>query len=190
VASAPTVIEQMTTPEGAKIQIYSDSVGWTAQQIYDLLKPNAYQLSLIGSTLTVKVTAQYPSAETSSVSQTNGVYTNYHATMYLQAGSLSSFTTVPDNIVAHEYGHAWTLYHLYLSQSGDWSAWLQARGLTGDSRLESSYMWAKSEMIAEDYRLLFGTQAAQDESRQMNYQIPDARTVAGLKNFFTSVWGS
>ena len=41
------VSEQVVTPEGARIQIYSGVSGWTAQQIYDLLKPNAYQLGLI-----------------------------------------------------------------------------------------------------------------------------------------------
>ena len=43
-------------------------------------------------------------------------------------------------------------------------------------------------MVAEDYRLLFGTANAQNGMAQMNYQIPDARTVAGLKAFFTDVW--
>jgi hypothetical protein len=40
----------------------------------------------------------------------------------------------------------------------------------------------------EDYRLLFGTTAAQSEMAQMNYQIPDARQVTGLKNFLASSW--
>ena len=46
-------MQQLVTPEGATINIYSDAVGWTAEQIYDLLKPNAYQLDVIGPTLTI-----------------------------------------------------------------------------------------------------------------------------------------
>jgi hypothetical protein len=49
-------------------------------------------------------------------------------------------------------------------------------------------MWNRSEILMEDYRLLFGTAAAQNEMAQMNYQIPDARQVAGLKDFLSSSW--
>jgi hypothetical protein len=63
----------------------------------------------------------------------------------------------------------------------------RARHQPTDPRLESSYIWSKREMIAEDYRLLFGTAAAQ-EVAQMNYAIPDARDVPGLKDLFTGTW--
>jgi hypothetical protein len=178
------------TPEGATILIYSDAVGWTAPQVYSLLKANAYQFALIAPYLTVKVTAQYASFEGSSVAGSPGSYTGYQATMYLQADGGSSFATTPDAVMAHEYGHAWTLYHLYYSANGDWSSYLAARGLSGNPLLNSSYMWSTTEMIAEDYRLLFGTLAAQSETAQMNFQIPDARTVTGLKAFLANTWGA
>jgi hypothetical protein len=45
-------------------------------------------------------------------------------------------------------------------------------------------------MIADDYRLLFGTAAAQDELSYLNPDVPDPRSVGGLKDFFVNVWGS
>jgi Bacterial Ig domain len=190
-SSAPPagVIDQLVTPEGVTIQIYSGVTGWTAQQVYDLLKPNAYQLSLIGPHYTIKVQTQYASSTTTSVSgdATTG-YSNYHATTYLSAQAGSNFMLIPDAIVAHEYGHAWSLYHLYMTEAGNWNSYLQARGILGDSRLDTSYMWNRNEMLAEDYRLLFGTLTAQSGMTQMNYQIPDARQVIGLKDFLASSW--
>jgi hypothetical protein len=184
------VIDQLITPEGATIQIYSGVTGWTAQQVYDLLKPNAYQLALIGPHLTIKVQTQYVSSTTAGASESNGVYSNYSATTYLQATSTSNFNSRPDFVMAHEYGHVWTLYHLYLTEQNDWDPWLSARGLLGDSRIDSSFAWSKTEMIADDYRLLFGTSAAQSEAAYINPQVPDPRTVPGLKDFFVTVWGA
>jgi hypothetical protein len=188
--SLPTgVVQQLVTPEGVTINIYADAVGWTAQQVYDILKPNALQLSLIGPTLTIDVQGQYASATTASVQgDPTAGYSNYRAIMYLQAAVGSSFNKIPDDVIAHEYGHAWSNYHFYLTHHGDWTSYLQARGLAGNPLLNSSYMWDPREIIAEDYRLLFGDTAAQNETAQMNYQIPDARTVAGLKDFLANNW--
>jgi hypothetical protein len=183
----PGVIDQLVTPEGATIQIYSGVTGWTAQQVYALLKPNAYQLSLIGPHYTIKVQTQYASSTTTGVSgdATSG-YSNYQAVTYLDAAAGTAFTTIPDEVVAHEYGAAWGLYHLYMTEDGNWNRYLQARGILGDSRLDTNYMWNRTEILMEDYRLLFGTAAAQSEMAQMNYQLPDARQVSGLKDFLAS----
>jgi len=186
----PGVAEQMVTPEGATIQIYSDVTGWKAQQVYDLLKPNAYQLGLVGPHLTVKVQTTSPSSTSASAVKLNGVYSSYKASVYLQAKGGTTFMSHPDAIVAHEYGHAWTLYHLYMSQQGDWTAYLSARGILGDPRLDSTYNWSKNEMIADDYRLLFGTPAAQDGLAYINPQVPDPRSVPGLRDFLATVWAT
>jgi len=189
-AAPPPTTGQMVTPEGVTIDVAPDVTGWTPQQVYDLLKPNAYQLSLLGRSLTVKLQTASPSSTSASAVKLNGVYSSYKATIYLQAKDGTTFTNRPDAIMAHEYGHAWTLYHLYISHQGDWTPYLTARGLVGDPRLESSYVWSKSEMIADDYRLLFGTAAAQDELSYLNPDVPDPRSVGGLKDFFVNVWGS
>jgi hypothetical protein len=186
----PGVVDQLVTPEGATIQIYSGSSGWTAQQIYGLLKPNAYQLALVGPHLTIKVQTTYNTFTTTSAGTSGGVYANFNATMYLNASSNSLLLTRPDATIAHEYGAVWSMYHLYLTAQGSWTPWLQARGLVGDPRLDSSDVWSKGEMIADDYRMLFGTQAAQSEMGYVNPDVPDPRTVAGLKDFFVNVWGA
>jgi Bacterial Ig domain len=182
--------EKLVTPEGATILIASNVTNFTAQQIYDLLKPNAYQLGLIGPHLTVRVQTTYNTFTTTSAGTSGGVYTSYSASMYLDASSNSLLLTRPDATIAHEYGAVWSMYHLYLTEQGNWNPWLQARGLLGNPLLDSSDVWSRGEMIADDYRMLFGTQAAQDQMGYVNTEVPDPRTVPGLKDFFVSTWGA
>jgi hypothetical protein len=184
----PGVAQQLVTPEGATIQIDADVSGWTTQQVYDLLKPNALELSRIGPSLTVRLQTQYASSTSASASESNGVYSNYKAQMYLQAAPGTVFTDRPEYIIAHEYGHVWTLYHLYMSQQGDWTKYLVARGIATDPRLDSTYNWSKNEMIADDYRMLFGTPAAVSGAFYINPDVPDPRTVDGLRDFFLNTW--
>jgi hypothetical protein len=98
------------------------------------------------------------------------------------------FLQRPDDVIAHEYGAVWGLYHLYISHGGDWTAYLSARGILGDPRLDSTFSWSRNEMIADDYRLLFGSPAAQSQAAYLNPDIPDPRTVSGLRDFFLGVW--
>jgi hypothetical protein len=91
-----------------------------------------------------------------------------------------------DNELFHEYGHAWSLYFAYIvQQDPTMRAYLAARGLTGDVRLNSSYGWSVRELIAEDYRQLFGTPSAQ-AAAQMNREISPAADVVGLKSFLAT----
>lgn len=184
------VADQLVTPEGATIQVATGVSGWTAQQVYDLLKPNAYQLALIGPHLTIKVQTTYNTFTTTSAGTSGGVYASFNATMYLNASSNSLLLTRPDATIAHEYGAVWSMYHLYLTEQGSWTPWLQARGLLGNPLVDSSDVWSKNEMIADDYRMLFGTPAAQSEMGYVNPDVPDPRTVSGLKDFFVDVWGA
>lgn len=184
----PGVAEQLVTREGATIQIATGVTGWTAQQVYDLLRANALELARIGPTLTVKVQTTYASSNSVSAVQTNGVYKSFHATIYLDADAGTVFPARPDDVMAHEYGCVWALYHLYLSQQGDWTPWLTARGLVGEPRLDTTFSWSRNEMIADDYRMLFGSPAAQAEAAYVNPDVPDPRAVAGLRDFFLNVW--
>ena len=184
------VAQQMVTPEGVTIQIAADVTGWTPQQVYDLLKPNALELGKVGPGLTVRLQTQYPSSTSAGASASNGIYTNFQALVNLQAKPGTVFTDRPDYIVAHEYGHAWTLYHLYMSQHEDWTKYLVARGIATDPRVDSTYNWSKVEMIAEDYRMLFGTSTAVSQSFYINPDVPDPRNVTGLRDFFLNVWAT
>ena len=54
--------------------------------------------------------------------------------------------------------------------------------------MDSSYDWSKNEMIADDYRMLFGTAAAVSQAGYINASATDPRFVPGLKDFFVSKW--
>jgi hypothetical protein len=185
----------MVTPEGVTIDINSAG-SWTTSQIYSILKANALDLSTIGPHLTIKVQDTYSSQCVTSAGTSGGVYASFAATIYLK-GINSTFVTQPDAQLSHEYGHAWTLYHLYMTHNGDWSSyintrWVNSTGsvkLANDSRLDSSYVWMKAEIIADDYRLLFGSSAAiSQRPTHMNSYIPEPKDQPGLSDFFLNTW--
>jgi major membrane immunogen (membrane-anchored lipoprotein) len=171
----------MTTSEGTRIEV--DSAGpWTAEQVHQMLVANGLDAE-IGPRLVVKVQDTYASQVASGATTTNGVYTNFTTTMYLK-GVNSTFAATPAATLGHEFGHVWTLYHLYMHQQGDWSGYLQARGLAGDDRLDSSYSWDRDEIIGDDYRLLFGSsEAISQRPKHLNADIADPRDVGGLRAY-------
>ena len=182
-----TVLDQLTTPEGASIKVCTTSGGWTADAIYALLKPNALNLVTIGRGLTVEVQTTYGTSAATSASYvpSTGTY-NVKATVYLNSGASQSFTTRPEAILTHEYGHVWTQYWRYNNPANGltFDRYLQARGLAGDPRIDSSYNWSTSEMVADDYRRLFGTPKAQSDMSFINPDVPDSHQVPGLATFF------
>lgn len=185
-APAPSGPSSTTTAEGTTVDV--DSAGpWTATQIAQMLQDNGLD-GTVGPRLTVKVQDTYASQLTSATTSSGGSYTSFTATMYLK-GVNSSFATTPDATLAHEYGHAWSLYHLYMSRGGDWTSYLQARGLADHPKLDTSYSWDRAEIIAEDYRLLFGSaEAIGQRPQHLNAEIADPRDVAGLRTFLAEVW--
>jgi len=181
--SAPNTQGSWTSPEGVKINV-SSSGPWTINQIYSILAANAYELNLIGPHLTINV-----QDTTASQTATSGSGSSYQAVMYLK-GVSSTFASHPDSQETHEYGHAWTQYHLATQNGGSWSGYLNERWsssdgsvtLATDSRTGTSYTWNPSEIIADDYRLLFGTTAAQSLSH-LNGYVVDPRQQPGLKSW-------
>ena len=153
----------------------------------------------VAPTLTVNVQDTYASSTgTSATTSSTGTYVGFRATVYLK-GVSSTFASQPDAQLAHEYGHAWTLYHLYMTRQGDWSTYLDSRWdsvdgsvkLSADSRLDGSYTWDRKEIMADDYRLLFGTATAVSQrNAHLNPEIADPRNQPGLKSFFLSGWAS
>jgi hypothetical protein len=152
--------------------------------------------STIAPNVTVNVQDAISSQATTSATKQNGVYTNFSANVYLK-GVNSNFATSPDYVAAHEYGHVWTLYHLFLSQDDNWSSYLNFRWanddgsvrLANDPRLNSSYTWTTSEIVADDYMLLFGTgQAISQHPFHLNPYIPEPSQVPGLRDFFLNTW--
>jgi hypothetical protein len=170
-----------TGPNGLQVRSYDDVVG--AKAIYDRLMSG----SLVGPEAQF-TTIRFDFTSTGSTStmavQTGGIYTDYGAT--------SNVTYISwldgDGELFHEFGHAWSLYNAYIvQQDPTLAAYLRARGLLGDPRVGSSYAWNTREMIAEDYRQLFGTASAQGLT-QMNRDIPAAKDVPGLKDFLAATF--
>jgi Bacterial Ig domain len=195
---APATQGSWVSPEGVTVDV-NTAGAWTIRDIYRMLLENSSapgDFAQIAPTLTVKVQDQYSSWTAATGQRSGGAYTKYSATLYLK-GVSSTFASVPDSQLAHEYGHVWTLYHLMMSRNGDWSSYLGARWtsadgsvrLANDSRLDSGYEWDKAEIIAEDYRLLFGSPAAQSQRPlHLNSYIPQPNDVAGLREFFLATW--
>ena len=163
---------------GLRVESYDDAV--TARELYDDLMTGSL-VGVEGSRVTIRFDIGSDATAT-GVSEANGRYSGYSAASYV---SYTSWLDGSDRTLFHEYGHAWSLYYAYeVQQDANLTGYLQVRGLAGDSRVNSSYGWSAREMIAEDYRQLFGsaTAAAAD---QMNRDIPLARDVAGLREYLS-----
>lgn len=168
---------------GLKVKSYDDVI--PAKAIYDRLMSGL----LIGPEARF-TTIRFDFAPTGSTSttaaSTGGAYTSYAATSNV---SFVSWLDGDDGLF-HEYGHAWSLYNAYIvQQDPTLAAYLRARGLAGDPRVGTSYAWNTREMIAEDYRQLFGTPSAR-AATQMNRDIPDAKDIPGLATFLGGAFTS
>jgi hypothetical protein len=193
--TAPATQGSWVSPEGVTINVNSAGP-WTIAQIYSILKANALDLDKVGQHLTINVQDSNVSQTVTSASYYMGRYTAVASTIWLQ-GVNSGFAQRPDDTLTHEYGHAWSMYWYYLAHNADWSSFESVRPTTSDgsltlatdSRTGTSYAWLPAEIIADDYRLLFGsTLAISERPTHLNNQIPDPRDVGGLQTFLLNSW--
>jgi len=179
-AGAP--ISHVTGANGLTVESYDDVI--TAQQLYNDLV-GGYLIGAEAADVTVRFDLGSTSVTNSSVQGTPGNYSGYAAVSYV---AYDSWLDQGDATLFHEYGHAWSMYFAYLvQQDASWSGYLHARGLASDPRVGTSYEWDPREMIAEDYRQLFGSGNAQ-AAAQMNPDIPSAASVAGLQNYLSTTF--
>jgi hypothetical protein len=176
-----TPISTYTAPNGLRVASYDDVV--SARTIYDALA-----LARIGPEApNVQVWFDLSGGSMTSASanrQPDGTYYDYSATSYVDYLSWLD----GDNTLTHEYGHAWSLYYAYIvQQDATLASYVAARGLAGDSRVNSSYEWSARELIAEDYRQLFGSPSA-SAGGQINTEIPLASEVPGLRDFLATTF--
>jgi fibronectin type 3 domain-containing protein len=177
------VIEQpistVTSPKGMIIRSYNDAV--TAQQILDVFNKG----SLRGEEeKTTKVYFDYQSSAfcSSSYAGSPGTFNAFSASCWID---WLSWVDTGDQVLFHEYGHAWSHYYEYIvQQDGTFNKYLAARGLTGDSRIGTNVYWDPKEMIAEDYRQLFGSESARSFA-QANKDIPPAKDVPNLETYLS-----
>jgi Bacterial Ig domain len=193
--TAPATQGSWVSPEGVTINVDS-SATWTIAQVYSILKANALDLDRLGPGLTINVQDQYTSQTQTNATYYMGSYSSVASTMWLQ-GVNSGFAARPDDILAHEYGHAWSTYWFYMAHQASWTDYENARWttsdgsltLTTDSRTGTSYSWRVEEIVADDYRLLFGSSLAVSERpTHLNSEIVDSRNVPELSSFLLNAW--
>ena len=163
-----------------KIESYDDVV--PAREIHDRLLSG----TLVGDEarfVTIRFDYTRVGSTSSMAAESNGVYTDYHATSNLSYVSWLD----GDGELFHEYGHAWSLYTLTFPTGSSLSAYLAARELLTDPRVNSSYSWNARELIAEDYRQLFGSPNARAVS-QLNRELPPPSAVPGLRDFLATTF--
>ncbi len=166
-------------PTGLRVNSYDDIV--TAQEIYNYLAKG----TMFGGAESPYVTVDfdfYASNFTSSaaIQDNYGPYQNYHSTAYV---TFESWLDTTDRTLFHEYGHAWSQYYgLIIQQDPELIEYQKVRGIYGDSRVNTTYPWQVREIIAEDYRQLFGT-VNTATGGQINEYIPLAKDVPGLKEY-------
>lgn len=183
-----------STDPAAPISTYVGPSGLTVKSYDDVVPARTLHDALTASAL---IGAEAPHTEvrfdlgagsstaTSATQASDGTYSDYHA---ISAVSYLSWLDGGDRTLTHEYGHAWSMYNALVQQhDATLSAYLQARGLAGDPRVNSTYAWQAQEMIAEDYRQLFGSANARSGG-QMNTAIPPASQVPGLATFLSSTF--
>ena len=177
--SAP--ISTFTAPNGLRVESFDDVV--PAAEIYDVVMrgtvgPEAQY---------VKIRFDYGTSASTVASwqESSGAFSNFRAVCY---DNYVTWLTSGDVGISHEYGHAWSLYDdVIVQQEDDLASYLEARGLEGDPRVNSSYAWNARELVAEDYRQLLGSPTAR-QAPQTNRELPPASEVPGLLEFLSDVF--
>jgi hypothetical protein len=168
-------------PTGLKVESYNDVV--PASAIYDRLLAGSL-VGLESSRITVRFDLTKTGSTSAMAIHANGVYADYQATSNITYLSWLD----GDGELFHEYGHAWSLFYAYVvQQDPSLTAYVAARGLAGDTRVGTSYAWDPHELVAEDYRQLFGSATAR-AIVQMNREIPAAKDVPGLAEFLSTAF--
>jgi hypothetical protein len=166
---------------GLRVETFNDVI--PARVIHDEL-----MRGLVGTEArSVTIRFDY-SANSSTAAAWQGTAGGYHSFSAVCYGTYTFWLDGGDQILSHEYGHAWSYYYdVIVQQDSKFTAYLAARGLSGDPRVGSSYRWMPAEIIAEDYRQLFGSPNAQ-EAWQTNHEIPTPESVPGLRDFFLTTF--
>ena len=116
------------------------------------------------------------------VSSTSGVE------LFLSPHVLPIDPTVAAYIAAHELGHAF--HNRFLPDgSAYWEEFRRIRGITDTARFHdrASHAFRPKEIFAEDFRVLFGGEAAYFGGLVENPEITRPESVGGLESFFVRV---
>ena len=179
VRSTSAPIATYVAPNGLRIESYNDVV--EPERLYDALMVGTLHGAEQPFT-TIRFDYRPDNFCDISAVKSGGTWGNYRALCYV---AYIAWLDSKDTSLFHEYGHAWSQYYAHVVQQDPaLTAYLEKRGLTGDPRLRTSSTWNPSEMIAEDYRQLFGSANAAAWP-QDNQEIPPPSQVPGLREFLS-----
>ena len=174
-------ISKVVGPNGLTVESYDDVV--SAQTLY-----NTLMTGTVGGEApftTVRFDWSPSSTTTTSVNDSNGIYSGFQAISYV---SYDSWLDTGDATLAHEYGHAWGSYYAYIvQQDATLQSYLTARGLWGNPNLNTSMVWNQWELLADDYRQLLGPPDGRAYGA-MNGSLPTASEVPGLGGFLANTF--
>lgn len=181
-----------STDSSAPISTYTGSNGLTVKSYNDVVPAFTLYQAVIAGTVGIeapRVEIRFgigtATATGSSVAKVDGRYSGFGA---IATVAYLTWLDGGDTALSHEYGHAWSLYHAYITQQDPtFAGYLRARGLEGDARVDSTYAWDRMEMVAEDYRQLLGSPSAR-VATQTNREIPAAAAVPGLRDFLATTF--
>ena len=89
-------------------------------------------------------------------------------------------------IVAHEFGHVFQSRYLPDPMTSGWDEFRRIRGIQDETTFSNTarHAYRPREIFAEDFRVLFGGEAAYFGGRVENPELPSPAVVAGLEEFF------
>lgn len=108
--------------------------------------------------------------------------------VFLSPHVLEIDPTVAAYIVTHEAGHVF--HNRYMPDgSSAWDEYRRLRGIDDPARFSdtASHAYRPKEILAEDFRVLFGGEDARLDGRVENVEIALPADVAGLESFFARV---
>jgi hypothetical protein len=174
-------IDTYVGPSGLRVETYNDAVA--PEEIY-----REVMLGLVGPEarfITVRFDLSQSAQTAAGWQGAPGTYTSFAAIVY---AGYDFWLDGGDRGLSHEYGHAWSYYYdRIVQQESAFQRYLAARGLAGDARVGSEYKWYPAEMIAEDYRELFGSENAK-LAWHLNRDIPAPDDVPGLRYWFLTTF--
>lgn len=180
-------ISSYTAPSGLKVNSYVDVI--TAEEVYAALSKGALMGGAESQFVTVRFGLYLDGGNMTNAGVAGGIagnpYHDYDAAAHV---SYISWLDDGDRTLFHEYGHAWSLYYAYIVQQDPlMTDYQKVRGIYGDTRVNSNYEWQVNEIIAEDYRQLFGSPTSSGDG-QINNSIPLAKDVPGLKEYLSGLF--
>jgi hypothetical protein len=194
------LVASYKSPTGLTIKSYSPKWNTVSQlkAVEDELLQNKHgeEIKLLGQIVIFpdfpagkKVLGQYFAEYTHSFRSVNLLSGR---TIHLYGGNQFSTIESIATTLSHEYGHHFTFYHLFKDEALLPEKWLEsdyarARDLsrypeanTGDG----AYEWMMSEILAEDYVQLFGSETALKHHMQFNAQLHTAFEDPDLQTYW------